>query len=82
MDLRAIAWAVIFFGLIGCTQPQIRSQVADETDKEAEMKTIGDVTVVDNADGIPVSGVSIVTGLDGTGGPAPPGGPRASWKTN
>lgn len=76
MDLRAGAWAILFVALAGCMEPQVRSQAAEEVDKDAELKTIGDVTIVDNADPIPVSGVSLVTGLNGTGAPAPLGGFR------
>jgi hypothetical protein len=71
MNRRAGAWAVVLFGLMGCMQPQIRSQAGEDIDKDAEVKTIGDVTVVDNADVVQVSGVALVTGLNGTGAPAP-----------
>ena len=66
------------FGLVGCAHQQMRLQSADEADrdKEAEIKTIGEVTDVANAQAIPVSGVGLVVGLDGTGGGAPPGGYR------
>src|SRR5262249_25044341 len=66
------------FGLVGCAHQQMRLQSADEADrdKEAEVKTIGEVTDVANAQAIPVSGVGLVVGLDGTGGGAPPGGYR------
>lgn len=82
MNLRAGAWAVVLFGLLGCTQPQVRSQAGEDIDsKEAELKTVGDVTAVDNADPVPVSGVGLVTGLSGTGAPAPIGGYRTMMET-
>src|SRR5262249_11089308 len=45
----------------------------DRDAREAEVRTISDVTSAALADPIPVSGVGIVVGLNGTGGPAPPG---------
>jgi len=73
MNLRAATGAVMLLGLAGCLQPQTRFQSAEDTDREVEVKTIGDVTTVDNADAIAISGVGLVTGLAGTGGGAPPG---------
>jgi hypothetical protein len=61
-------------GMLGCLHPQARLQKDDDgRDKEVEVKTIGDVTEVDNVSPTVVSGVGLVTGLDGTGGGAPPG---------
>jgi hypothetical protein len=50
-------------------------QAFDETEKEkeGEVKTIGDVSSIANADPVPVTGVGLVIGLDGTGASAPPG---------
>src|SRR5260370_16128083 len=61
-------------GLLGCAHPQTRLQAEDEgeRDKQGEVKTIGDVSAVANADPISVSGIGLVIGLDGTGGRAPP----------
>src|SRR5262249_54756502 len=57
-----------------CAHTQTRLQKEDEgRDKDLEVKTIGDVTEVDNAAPTVVSGVGLVTGLEGTGGGAPPG---------
>lgn len=67
-------------GLIGCAHHQLpRLQSADEAERDpvADVKTVGEVTSVANAEGIPVSGVGLVVGLDGTGGGAPPGNYRA-----
>jgi hypothetical protein len=62
-------------GLAGCLHPQTRLQKADDSarDKEAEVQTIGDVTEVANVTGMVVSGVGLVTGLEGTGGGTPQG---------
>jgi flagellar basal body P-ring protein FlgI len=78
MNLRAGACALALLGLLGCAQTQTRFQAGEDVDKDTpEVRTIGDITVVDNADPVPVSGVGLVTNLNGTGAPAPPGGFRA-----
>jgi flagellar basal body P-ring protein FlgI len=60
--------------LAGCAHQQARLQSADEGERDRyEVKTIGDVTTVGNAEPIPAAGVGLVEGLDGTGGEAPPG---------
>jgi flagellar basal body P-ring protein FlgI len=67
-------FTITMAGLLGCLHPQARLQKEDDgREKEVEVKTIGDVTEVDNAAPTVVSGVGLVTGLDGTGGGAPPG---------
>jgi hypothetical protein len=48
-------------------------QSPDEPVKDYEVKTIGEVTSLGNWSPMPVSGVGLVTGLDGTGGGTPPG---------
>jgi hypothetical protein len=75
MNQRVWVFGVVLWGLLGCAHQQTRLQCEDEADKEVkyEVKTIGDITSVDNADEIIVSGVGLVTGLEGTGGEAPPG---------
>src|SRR5437660_4745430 len=67
--------------LFACTHQQTRLQSDDEPDrdaKEAEVKTIGDITQVDGVFDIPVAGVGLVLGLDGTGGGVPPGNERTA----
>jgi hypothetical protein len=66
-------------GLIGCAHHQTRLQADDEAEHDplADVKTVGEVTSVANAESIPVSGVGLVTGLSGTGGVAPPGSYRS-----
>jgi hypothetical protein len=76
MNARACVLAAALLALVGCAHSQTRLQSADDTDKEPEIKTIGDVTTVGNADPIPVSGVGLVYGLEGTGGDAPAGSYR------
>ena len=65
----------LLLGLLGCVSPPTRMPRANEPerDKEPKVKTIGDITTFANADPIPVSGVGLVTDLEGTGGDAPPG---------
>jgi hypothetical protein len=70
--------------LCGCAhQHETRLQADDEAEaKEADVKTIGEITTVGNAAPIPVSGVGLVVGLEGTGGDAPPGGFRQFLEDN
>jgi hypothetical protein len=78
MNHRVWVLGALVLGLAGCAHTQTRGQAADdnERDKDIEVKTIGTVTDVANVDPIPVSGVGLVVGLDGTGGGTPPG----SWR--
>lgn len=62
---------------LGCMDKQVRSQKEDDADRTVEMRTIGDLTVVSNAQPIHVIGVGLVTNLPGTGGGVPPGNERA-----
>src|SRR5262245_32461286 len=61
----------------GCMDKQVRSQKEDDADRTVELRTIGDLSVVSNAQPIHVIGVGLVTGLPGTGGGVPPGNERA-----
>jgi hypothetical protein len=62
---------VLLLSLLGCATPVIRPQSADEPEKDRyEMKTIGDITTVGNAEPVPIAGVGLVEGLEGTGGEA------------
>lgn len=63
-------------GLLGCTTLQPRSQ-SDEQGEFYTIETLGDKTTVGNALPIPVGGVGLVVGLEGTGGDCPPDGYRA-----
>jgi hypothetical protein len=78
MNHRVWVLGAILFGLAGCAHTQTRGQAADDSEheKDVEVKTIGAVTEVANVEPIPVSGVGLVVGLDGTGGGTPPG----SWR--
>jgi hypothetical protein len=78
MNYRVWVLGAILFGLAGCAHTQTRGQAADDNDREkdVEVKTIGAVTEVANVEPMPVSGVGLVVGLDGTGGGTPPG----SWR--
>jgi hypothetical protein len=67
---------VALLGVAGCMSAQTRGKYGEEPEKEhgtdlSEVRTIGDVTEVASGGPIQVSGVGLVTGLDGTGGPAP-----------
>lgn len=67
--------AALTLGAVGCAGQTARLQADEEADQEkfAEVPTVGDVTAVANLQPTPVSGVGLVTGLDGTGGGNPPG---------
>jgi hypothetical protein len=70
--------AALLLSPAGCAHQQTRMKSADENDKDklAEVKTIRDVASFSNINPIVVSGVGLVTGLEGTGGDPPPGGYR------
>jgi hypothetical protein len=79
MNHRVGVLGAAFLAVLGCLQPQTRLQAPDENerDAEADVLTIGKVmSGFANANPIPVSGVGLVVGLDGTGGDAPPGSYR------
>ena len=72
------SWFFLVF-VSGCAHQQARMKSADENDKDklANVKTIRDVASFSNINPIAVSGVALVTGLEGTGGDPPPGGYRS-----
>jgi Flagellar P-ring protein/HEAT repeats len=76
--LLAAATLGLLATLVGCIQgPTLRGQRAEESDRERyPVKLVGDVCTFDNAAPLPVSGVGLVEGLEGTGGPAPAGNGR------
>lgn len=65
------AGLLALIGLLGCTSLQPRLQ-SDDEGEHYYVDTIGDKTTVGNAAPIPVSGVGLVVGLEGTGGDCPP----------
>jgi hypothetical protein len=74
-----LALGVLAAALGGCTNAQIRSQADDEPDREVkyDVQTVGDVmSNFDNTDPVPVAGVGLVVGLDGTGSTPPADGYR------
>src|SRR5262245_9090365 len=77
MNHRVWVLGVVLLGLVGCQSTQVRGQSADkdDRDKDLDVKTIGQVTDVGTPQPTQVSGVGLVTGLNGTGG-VPPGGYR------
>ncbi len=64
------ALGALLLGLAGCVGMQAaRLQSGEESDSDRYgVKTIGDVTVVGNAEPIPAGGVGLVVDLEGTGG--------------
>jgi flagellar basal body P-ring protein FlgI len=68
------ACASLVLALVGCSQQQTRLQSPEDPERDRyEVRTVGEVTQVGNATGVPVGGVGLVTGLEGTGGEAPAG---------
>jgi flagellar P-ring protein FlgI len=73
MNRRVWVLGAFLLGLLGCAHSQTRSQAPDEEhDPDADVLTIGKMSSFGNATPIPVSGVGLVVGLDGTGD-SPPG---------
>ena len=77
MTCRVYLLAGLLLALVGCSHAQTRGQAADENDKEdhdiKNVQTVGDVTDVGSVNPRAVSGVSLVCGLEGTGGGVPVG---------
>src|SRR5262249_43961653 len=73
MNRRVWVLGAVLVGLAGCSHGQTlpRLQSEDEADRPPEIKTIGDVSSFANAEPIALSGVGLVIGLEGTGGPGP-----------
>jgi hypothetical protein len=64
--------ASALLALAGCADPQTRLLAEDESERDRyEVKTVGDVTTVANADPLPVAGVGLVVDLNGTGSSPP-----------
>jgi hypothetical protein len=84
MNRRFWHISVVAAFFCGCAHHhETRLQADDEADaKEADVKTIGEITTVGNAAPISVSGVGLVVGLEGTGGDAPPGTYRQFLEDN
>src|SRR4029077_10947102 len=59
-------------------QPQTRLQSEDESERDRYgVRTVGEVTAVGNAEPVPLGGVGLVVGLEGTGGDCPSDNYRA-----
>lgn len=71
---------VVGWAAVGCqSTPTTRAQAeieSEASDKDMDIRLIGDVTTVANADPIAVFGIGLVINLEGTGSPTPPGGFR------
>jgi hypothetical protein len=77
MNQRVWVLGALCAALLGCANPQTRLQAEDEGErKELDIKTVGKVSTFANTDPMPVSGVGLVVGLEGTGGGAPTGALR------
>ena len=70
MDARIWLTACVLFILGGCLKPTVRQQSAEETarEKDLDVRIVGDVVEVNRIGFLQISGVGLVTGLDGTGG--------------
>jgi hypothetical protein len=66
------ALAAFLLGLFGCLhngQLRMHSEDDSEKDRYAEVETVGDKTKVSNAQPVPLGGIGLVVGLEGTGAP-------------
>jgi len=76
MKLRGLIVAAAMIALSGCMKERTsRLQMEEDNDKPL-VRTVGDVADIQSAGGVPVSGIGLVVGLDGTGGGVPPGNYR------
>jgi flagellar basal body P-ring protein FlgI len=74
MVRRASALGLLFLLIAGCVNPQTRAKMAEEAERERDLdvRTVGDVSIVGNVAPMQVQGVGLVMGLSGTGH-SPPG---------
>jgi hypothetical protein len=82
MNRRWLPWAACLLTPVGCMSQQTRLQSGDTDDardRAGLVRTIGDISAIDNAQGIVVAGVGLVVGLGGTGG-SPPGPERTKME--
>jgi hypothetical protein len=77
MSRRTALVGLVFTVLAGCVSPQARLQMGEdaETKKDLSVKTVGDIADIRVIGPVQVSGIALVTGLDGTGGSGPPENP-------
>ena len=71
--------AVALCGLTGCQlfdHDEVPRLQADDDAQKTVVRTVGDVSEFQTAGAIPVSGIGLVWGLEGTGGGTPPGNYR------
>jgi len=83
LAVQGVLGAVLLglIGLLGCTSLQPRLQSEDDAE-HYYVETIGDKTMVGNAAPIPVGGVGLVVGLEGTGGDCAPDAYRGMLETD
>ncbi len=67
---RRTVVGLLLMALAGCFSPQARLQMAEDAEvkKDLSVKTVGDVSDIHIVGPVQVSGIALVTGLDGTGG--------------
>jgi len=77
-----LGWSVALAGCTATEFPNIRGQSAEESekDKDLDVRCVGDVTEVANVSPVIISGVGLVTHLEGTGG-SPPGSYRGMMES-
>jgi flagellar basal body P-ring protein FlgI len=73
MFQRTLLLASVALGATGCLKEHTpRLQMEDDNERKL-VRTIGDIADIQTNGAIPVSGIGLVVGLDGTGGGTPPG---------
>src|SRR5579872_6585238 len=67
--------ATLLLAVLGCVHPRSRGQAEEDAEekKDLDIRIVRDVTSVGNVGPLPISGVGLVTGLNGTGGSPPAG---------
>src|SRR5947207_2466735 len=70
MSRRTAFMGGMLLALAGCLTPQARLQMAEDLElkKDLSIKTVGDIADIRTIGPVQVSGIALVTGLDGTGG--------------
>src|SRR5882724_9826991 len=80
MSRRTRVVGLVLLALAGCLGPQARLQMAEDAEakRDLSIKTVGDIADIGGAVGkVQVSGIALVTGLDGTGGT-----PQGQYRTD
>ncbi|MCE9534556.1 MAG: flagellar basal body P-ring protein FlgI [Planctomycetes bacterium] len=73
MNRYGILLAGSLFALTGCMKDHTSRLQMEEEAEKSSVRTVGDVAEFQTSGALPVSGIGLVVGLEGTGGGTPPG---------